>query len=288
MKMKANSMSICIPSLIDDVFFCNKNCPYCVSKMTGTGKGEAISYRFLENLKKARTMALLSGATSIILTGKTEPTLNMRIVAKVCKFFKDFPIEIQTNGILLDEKMISSFEDLGIDTIAVSIDSYSQLVGMKSTFELISEMGFNSRITVNLTDRVLYDMDYGTFEDTLKLVKTIGINQLSFRRITIPNYAIDTEESKKTQEWIRNNVDQDKATEFLKGYTDYLENSKDSHFLYNLAFGAKLYMVDGISCTHFEYCIQDDHSEEDIRSLIYYEDGHLSSTWYGSNHGRLF
>ena len=57
---------------------------------------------------------------------------------------------------------------------------------MKSTFELISGMGFNSRITVNLTDRVLYDMDYGTFEDTLKLVKTIGINQLSFRGLQFP------------------------------------------------------------------------------------------------------
>ena len=233
-------------------------------------------------------MAIASGVNSIVLTGKTEPTLNLGAISMVCDVFRDFPIEIQTNGILLDEHMLNSFEDWGIDTIAVSIDSYSQLVGMKSTFELISGMGFNSRITVNLTDRVLYDMDYGTFEDTLKLVKTIGINQLSFRRITIPNYAIDTPESIETQKWIKNNVDQDKATEFLKGYTDYLENSKNSHFLYNLAFGAKLYMVDGISCTHFEYCIQDDHSEEDIRSLIYYEDGHLSSTWYGSNHGRLF
>ena len=286
--MKANSMSICIPSLRDDIFFCNKNCPYCVSRMTGNGKGQVEGDRFENNLKKARTMAIASGVNSIVLTGKTEPTLNLGAISIVCDVFRDFPIEIQTNGILLDEHMLNSFEDWGIDTIAVSIDSYSQLVGMKSTLELISGMGFNSRITVNLTDRVLYDMDYGTFEDTLKLVKTIGINQLSFRRITIPNYAIDTPESIETQKWIKNNVDQDKATEFLKGYTDYLENSKDSHFLYNLAFGAKLYMVDGISCTHFEYCIQDDHSEEDIRSLIYYEDGHLSSTWYGSNHGRLF
>jgi hypothetical protein len=37
--------------------------------------------------------------------------------------------------------------------------------------------------------------------------------------------------------------------------------------------------VGGIAVTFFEYCVQDSNGEDDIRSLIYNQDGHLYTTW---------
>ena len=49
-------------------------------------------------------------------------------------------------------------------------------------------------------------------------------------------------------------------------------------------------MVDGVSVSWFDNCIQETNVDSDeIRSLVYWEDGHLSTSWYGSSqYGRLF
>lgn len=286
--MKANSISICIPSLNGNFFYCNKNCPYCISKMTGTGKGEAIGERYFRNLKKAKTMAIACEASSVILTGKTEPTLNLEVVKKVCKIFEDFPIEIQTNGILLNEKNINLLDDWGVDTIAISVDSYEQLTSLSEALKLMRNLSFNIRLTVNLTNSILNDDILYDFRNFLNLAILNDINQLSFRKVVIPDHAINTKESIKVQKWINENVDEEKANKFIDNFTNYILNSGEAQFLYRLPFGADMYMVDGVSCTVFRKCIQEDHKDDDIRSLVYYEDGHLSSTWYGSNYGRLF
>jgi hypothetical protein len=46
-----------------------------------------------------------------------------------------------------------------------------------------------------------------------------------------------------------------------------------------LPFGATIYDVEGISFTHFDYCVQDSNSDDEIRSLIYMEDGHMYTSW---------
>lgn len=282
--MKANSMSICIPSIMDEGFFCNKNCPYCVSKMTGENRIDRMN--FVDKLAKAYNMAHMSQVNSIIITGKTEPLMNMTFVEKVCNMFKNFPIEIQTNGLMLNEKMVEKLYLLNIDTIAVSMDSPEQFEKMKDIFGVIDDYGMTARITVNLVNDLMNDDKFGEFKGYLDYCKENSVSQLSFRKITIPNYAVDTKASKEAQDWIKQNVDEEQSQVFIWKYKQELK--KDGIHLYDLPFGASLYMMDGISCTYFEYCIQDSHTENDIRSLIYYEDGHMATTWYGSNFGRIF
>jgi hypothetical protein len=72
---------------------------------------------------------------------------------------------------------------------------------------------------------------------------------------------------------------------FLRQYYAYLQSNGMK--IMRLPYGATLYMVEGVSCTHFDYCIQDSNNDNDIRSLIFHEDGHLSTSWYGSNYGRI-
>lgn len=241
---------------------------------------------FYLNLRKARHMAEMAQVNSIVITGKTEPLLDMPAVEKVCRVFEDFPIEIQTNGILLNENVLNSLAFYKVSVIAVSMDNIKQFNDLKDIFKFIKSKGMTVRLTVNLVNELLLSKKFSSFSKYLAYCKENGVEQLSFREITIPNYSIDSEESKVTQRWIKKNVSEVETNKFISRYEKQLK-SKGMH-LYDLAFGASLYMLEGVSCTYFEYCVQDSHKEEDIRSLIYYEDGHMSSTWYGSNYGRIF
>jgi len=58
-----------------------------------------------------------------------------------------------------------------------------------------------------------------------------------------------------------------------------LEAYPDKSFVRSIPFGAKIYDINGISLTYFEYCIQESSSDSNIRSLIYREDGHLYTSW---------
>ena len=74
--------------------------------------------------------------------------------------------------------------------------------------------------------------------------------------------------------------------ELVKGL-NALTKAKDCIFLRTLPYGAKLYDIYGISVTYFDYCIQDSSNEDDLRSLIFQEDGHLNTNW-NSEAGRIF
>jgi organic radical activating enzyme len=285
--VKANNISISIPAGKENgkKIFCNKNCEYCVSKMTGFSYEN--EYNFYENLKKAKKIADVASVNSVIITGKSEPTLNLYTVEIVCKLFKDFPIEIQTNGVsLLDNPtgLLTKFKIEGINTIAVSMDNVKQFEEMAPVFAMASEMNFTVRITVNLTNKLLLsdnDIDY-----YFNYCRDNGIHQLSFRKITIPNKRVYTLESDKACEWIRGNVDDDLADAFVYSFEKTVK--KEGVPIYTLPFGATVYMVRDISCTIFEHCIQEVNNFDDIRSLVYHEDGHMSMSWYGSNYGRIF
>ncbi len=72
-------------------------------------------------------------------------------------------------------------------------------------------------------------------------------------------------------------------------WVKYLETviEKRGRVLRKLPYGATLYDLDGIAVTHFDYCVQDDSGEDDVRSLIFLEDGHLYTAW-NSPASRIF
>ena len=46
-----------------------------------------------------------------------------------------------------------------------------------------------------------------------------------------------------------------------------------------LPFGAEVYDIGGIAVTWLDECVQERNNTNDIRSLIYQEDGHMYSSW---------
>ena len=88
--MKANNLSISIPNK-----GCNKSCPYCVSKIAPNVENN--EKLFIKNIHKVKKMADITGVTSVSITGKGEPTLNMSNVYDVLHTLTEYVTELQTN-----------------------------------------------------------------------------------------------------------------------------------------------------------------------------------------------
>jgi len=278
--MKAQSLTICVPYK-----GCDKNCPYCISKMTGSI--ETNSTVMGRNIEKAITFAKAADVTNVIVTGKGEPCLNMSDVIILGRRFKTFPLELQTNGIVLSkkQKLVEDLYIAGYNVIAISVDSLRQLVLFTNLFRAIRKLGILSRAVVNVTQLTApYE-----FENFIEICKKIGIDQLSFRKVVAPKYIEDTDnERHDAVKWIQKWVyDSEYVQRFFKLLDHTLSESPLSRVLMKLPYGATIYDYNGIAVTWFDYCVQDSNNGDDIRSLIFQEDGHMYSAW-NSKASKLF
>jgi len=259
--MRAQNLTISIPNK-----GCNKNCPYCVSRMTGDSdsKGPLMS----RNVPKVIQLAKASQVTSVLLTGKGEPTLNMEDALLFASQFRAWPLEIQTNGIDLGLGKLRDLAINGMDIIAVSVDNVGDK-HLPGLFTNIKETDMVSRATFNITNK----MDLGTFQDLIELCKKWGVDQMTLRNVVIPNNTGDT----KQAEWIRKHTNPKLYAKYRDDMIEACE--KEGFLLRTLAHGAKVYDYQGIAVSYSDYCIQDNNSGEDIRSLIFMEDGHCYTSW---------
>jgi len=270
--MRAQNLTISIPSK-----GCDKNCPYCISKMTGFI--DTNSYLFKSNMKKVKTIANAAQVASVLITGKGEPFLNLDDVKKVCRYFEDFPIEIQTNGIYLKkrfyENRLSFLDYLNINTIAFSIDCTEYWKTLKELFEAIKDFGIIARVTLNVTN----DLGTDSFEDILAIAEDTGTDQLSIRNVMIPYSPVDTVESKAAVKWIMAHLCEAYYFKISSEMTSRYCADGEDNLVRELPFGAKVYDIHGIAVTTFPECLQHSHKADDIRSLIYQEDGHMYTSW---------
>ena len=267
--MTANNIAISIPYK-----GCDKKCPYCVSLMTGFV--ETNSDLFVHNIRKARYMAITSGVSSVSITGKGEPLLNKKMVLHVARQFYEFPIEVQTNGGLLRREVkkenFEFIEELcrEIDIFAISCDTLEEVFESKKLIKAIHNNYKKVRITFNVTDLVMNN----SFDFFLETMKSLKIDQFSFRKITKANHTEKTD----VHRWIDEHGGHDVYERLIDESKKYIiENNCQK--IRNLSYGAVLYDIEGMSYTYFDYCIQDTSNEGDVRSLIYQEDGHLYTTW---------
>lgn len=260
--MKANNLTISVPAE------CQLNCPYCVSKMTFAPKPNACLFK--RNLTKARELARAARVSSVLVTSKGEPLLaDIELLRWISFVFKSFPLEIQTNAIALTPEMIDWLYDHYFNTVAISLTKplshyHLQLTNLKNK-------GLISRITIVLTDLPLF------YDSLIDDCISLGVKQLTLRRATVPKVSKPTQESRETTTWINNNT--------KSKYLDIINYIKDHDIIRTLSFnsnsskGTAVYDIEGIAVTIIDYCIQEKHSENDIRSLIYHQDGHMYTSW---------
>jgi organic radical activating enzyme len=274
--MKAQNLSISMPN-----YGCEKNCPYCISKMTGYLK--ANETLFIRNIKTAKNLAIASQVTSVSITGKGEPMLSIGFVGFVLDEFRDFPTELQTNGmaILKSQDILKVLAEYNLNVLAISIDNIADIAKYKDVIRKAKKLGMLTRFTVNLSDR----FEGKSFQDIFNECYVVGIDQMSIRELSIPTDANMEEESVRAQKWIKDHVKDEYVAKVKFDMEKALKEK--GRFLMQLPYGAQLYDYKGISITWFDYCVQDSNHGDDIRSLIYQEDGHLYLCW-NSEASRIF
>jgi len=289
--MKAQTLSICLPGTA-----CDKQCPYCVSKMTWAPPVDVKTWNW--NLPKVSHFARMAQVTDVIITGKGEPSSQNEYLSLFYALseFRDWPVVIQTNGKAWSEnpKALDGFTLMSdgkpqFNIISVSIDDPDQMQKYAGLWEKVNSCPvLTARITVMLTPEVCKL----PFNDWVDLCKTHGIRGLSFREITIPKDYVHTKQGAEVARWIQgldgNKVIMNWRNDFEAKFSPSPTLSEralltclpeDPRIIRRLPYGAVIKDFDGISVTKFEYCIQDSSGEDDIRSLVYNQDGHLYTTW---------
>ncbi len=272
--LKAENLTISVPNR-----GCNKNCPYCVSRMTGYMTSNYD--RMIRQSKKVRTVARAAEITSVLFTGKGEPTFgdSYRMLEGLIREFNEWPCELQTNGILLNENP-HWFDQLclaGLDVLAVSIDSDKQMKTFEPLWKRVREAEKVARITVNVTQLM------GSVHPLwwINQCNKYGISQLTFRRVTVPELNV----SKTTSNWIAKN-----APDHI--YNDLSELvrrqvKQEGRLIRSLKNGVQIWDIDDVAVATSDYCIQERDEGDNLRSLVYQEDGHLYTGW-GSKASILF
>lgn len=261
--MKANNLTICIDA------GCDKNCPYCVSKMTWAPKPD--SNLFNRNIFKAQKMAELASISSVLISSKGEPLLNKAGLGYCLDTFRKFPLELQTNGTGLDKNTLNWLYTSGLNTVAISIDSFEDIYKFVEICNECNRLGLVIRFTIILSS--LWKCDPNRL---LKLVKELGIKQLTFRNVTVPDKIVQDKKAEGVREWILANGNYEANGKFMYYFR---RNYEPKNLIRELPFGASVYDCAGVAVTELGYCIQESNNTEDIRSLIYHQDGHMYTSW---------
>lgn len=277
---------------------CVNDCPICISKMTpdyGIGKKEpVINWRKFE---EATNAALVYGAKNVLITGKGEPTLFPNHIDMYLKklYNKPFAVrELQTEGSLLAKSgkygdYLDKWRNLGLNTIAVSIYHYEKEKN-KAMFRPKSGEYFNLSELINKLDKKEYNTRLScvllkNYIDSIEEVKNLinfakenHIFQLTLRRADKPKKSLD----KKVESFVGNHR---LSNERFNEITDFIQ--KEGDYCYSLSHGADVFEIYGQNVTITTGLTRNMKEKENIRQLIFFPQGWLTTSWENVQGGRL-
>ena len=273
---------------------CNARCPFCVSRMTGFDILPASRGIDERNLGKAIAAARLGGTTTVLLTGKGEPTLYPAEVSRYLELLGGaFPfIELQTNALEigrlardgrsrikgLTRETLAGWYAAGLDMVAVStVDVepepnqavyHPDYPDLATTIAYLHGLGFSVRLCV-MMQRGAVDTPERV-ADVIAWCREHDVDQLTVRPIRRPTQTSHSDEASDYVGERGLDVDQIAAIE------DWI----DAHGtqLLTLLHGARIYDVDGQNLCLAD-CLTVASEGDDIRTLIYYGDGRITYDW---------
>jgi len=276
-------------SIVTGTTACNAHCPYCISKMTPnqlvTIKDQVINWR---NFDKACRLAQIAGVTTVLMTGKGEPTLYPLQIRDVLEHLQtyDFPlIELQTNGIRLGKAFglgisyLHEWYKLGLTTIAISIAHYDkeknreiftpkeEYIDLDDLIRTLHDIGFSVRLSCVLIDGYIdNNVEVGHM---INYARGLKVEQLSLRKLARPLKSNDDE----TYNWTCSHmIDDDYLNAMEIGIASF------GNKLMTLDNGAVIYDVDGQNvCWADALTIKPE--TDSLRQIIFFPDGHLRYDW---------
>lgn len=273
---------------------CNARCPFCVSKMTGFDEIPATREINIRHLAKAARFAQMAGTTTVLLTGKGEPTLYPGEISRYLELLApwQFPfVELQTNALEigrlardgrsrvrgLDHAALESWNRAGLNTIAISTVGvrgednravyHEDYPDLAATIRFLHGMGFVVRLCV-MMQRGSVDSP-GRLDEVLAFCRELKVEQLTARSIRRPKLTSDEGASAYVGE--RGLADEEIAL---------IRDSVRSRgtLLMTLLHGAEVFDVGGQNLCLSD-CLTVRGEAEDIRTLIFYGDGRLAYDW---------
>jgi molybdenum cofactor biosynthesis enzyme MoaA len=283
--MKIRTFSILAGSLA-----CNARCPFCIAGMTprnGVGiKEPEVNWRRFET---ACRLAREAGCLTAMITGKGEPTL---FPAQITRFLEalaphKFPlIEIQTNGSVIadgkhiDDDLLKKWRELGLITVAVSVVHHDAeknrkifFPRRKSYFDLpalikkLHDFDFSVRLTTIAANGLIDSPD--EVKGMIEFARANSVEQLTITPVTKP----DKSEGKEVFDWVSVNGLTDEQFTAIKEYMNGAGT-----VLNNLPHGARVFDFAGQNAC-LNNCITVDPNSKEMRSIIFFPDGHVRYAW---------
>lgn len=268
--MNVQSLSICAPQTP-----CVNNCKFCCSK--ASCDEYPLSHNpsdFLKRMQFARD----NGCNVVILTGECEPLQD--------GFYRDFwernfheansqlqsPfkwIEIQSTGVDLD---LTQCMKMGVTTISLSLVNpfdenqnfntqgtpSSKRFDIAEKCRLIKKMGFNLRISLNMTDALAGR----TCQEILDKCRDLGAYALTVREL----YTNDGK-----LEWCaKHKLDVSPYIQYIREHGRPLEKLPDYKIRYS---------INGLSVVVDDDCMSQKADQDTLRYLILRPDGKLYTKW---------
>jgi molybdenum cofactor biosynthesis enzyme MoaA len=278
-------MKIQTMSIVCGTTTCNAKCPYCVSKTTpSTDLPTEVNWR---NFDKACKLAKISGATTVLLTGKGEPTLYPDLVYNYVSAANSagFPfIELQTNGILFGEHdktirfndYLRRWYDAGLNTICLSAAHYEQELNksiynrqypkIEETVKKLHDIGYTVRLSIMMMKDGIEDQ-----LDILNLIQFCRDNKI--KQLTMRPLAYPEKSTSKESIWAKEHTIE---REKMQGIKEWLD--KCSTPVLHLSHGATVYDVKGQNVC-LANCLTTNETDEDIRQIIFYPSGRIMYDW---------
>lgn len=276
-------MNILTYSVVVGTAKCNVRCPFCVAVMTP--HYPKLTDLNLINLRKGAKLSVRRGATTLLLTGKGEPTLYPDQITEVLHEVGDgFPIiELQTNGLQIargeiPDNTLTIWREWGLTTIAISCVHWDTKVNgmmnpregvMPSLIDLVTKVkshGFSVRLSVVMVKGGIDSVE--ALNQFIQWGKEHKVDQMTFRPVTRPDEA-----DGKVASWVKDNC---VSETFAYQCQDHLDGVGTR--LLELAHGAVVYDVEGQNVC-LTNCLTLDRTGEQIRQLIYCSDGHIRYDW---------
>lgn len=267
---------------------CNAKCPYCVSKMTGKELSMKLPEVNWRNFDKACILAKTNQVSTVLFTGKGEPTL---FPEQITSFLKnmgrhEFPlIEMQSNGLVFGrewkkyEKHLKEWYDNGLNTISLSIAHYkdsenkkiltpdSDYINLAEVIGKLHGIGFSIRLSCVLIKDMIDTVD--ELKNLVAFCKENKVEQLTVRPIRKP----EKSEDGGVAEWTGDNAP---GEDSIKKINDYIR--KEGKRLMTFSYGAEIYDLDGQNIAISD-CLTIKPETDEIRQLIFFPDGHLRYDW---------
>ncbi|MEA3249108.1 MAG: hypothetical protein U9Q03_02000 [Patescibacteria group bacterium] len=293
-------MSIQTLSIVVGTKACNASCPFCVSKQTGfehmgRGKDRDINYH---NLETTCAMCGTGTPTTLLMTGKGEPTLYPNEITSYLEFFRGrpfAPIELQTNGLAfgrlardgesgvagLDSMTLDTWRALGLNTIALSVVGirneanariyHPDYPDLATTVAYLRGFGYTIRFCVMMMHGDGCVRTPEDIEEALAFCRRHDIGQLTVR----PIRSAQAPKNKRAAQFARDYGISDPNCELIY---EYVESHATK--LRNLMHGATVFDFDGQNiCVSDCLTVNSTGDGEDIRTLIFFSDGDLVYDW---------